>query len=124
MANLQNPQANPIAAPILTNPEINGVVTTTGVTFPSCTIAGIVMSGGFNASAQEIINLYRSSWTSSVDSSVPVDKIMITGFDIAAGHRAFALSCEEVTVNAAAGASDWYLPVRINGATYKLLLHS
>ena len=60
----------------------------------------------------------------AIDSAAVADEVSFSSYDISAGHRALALSCEEVSVNAAAGASDWYLPVRINGATFKLLLHS
>jgi len=61
---------------------------------------------------------------SSVDSIAVTDLVTIGGYDISAGHRALAIGSEETVVNSAAGASDKYLPIRVNGATYKLLLHS
>jgi len=64
------------------------------------------------------------SFNNSVDSAAVADRVSLGGYEISAGHRALAISSEEVVVTAAAGASDEYLPVRINGATYKLLLHS
>jgi len=64
------------------------------------------------------------SFTTSLDSALVADKVSLGGYEIAAGQRSLAISQENPVVNAAAGASDNYLPVRINGATYKLLLHS
>jgi len=60
----------------------------------------------------------------SQDSAAVADQVSLGGYEISAGHRALAISSEEVVVAAAAGASDAYLPVRINGVTYKLLLHN
>jgi hypothetical protein len=62
--------------------------------------------------------------TGSTDSGAVVDYIGIGGYDISAGHRALAISTEEVVVASAAGASDAYVPIRYNGVTYKLLLHT
>jgi len=64
------------------------------------------------------------SWTTSLDSTAVADTVSISGYEIGAGHRALAISSEEAVVVAAAGASDAYVPIRYNGTTYKLLLHS
>ncbi len=52
------------------------------------------------------------------------DTVGVGGYDMSAGHRALAIGTEEVAVVAAAGASDVYMPIRWNGVTYKLLLHT
>ena len=61
-------------------------------------------------------------FSASVDSVAVADQVSIGGYEISAGHRALAISSEEVVVTEAIGASDRTLPVRINGATYKLML--
>jgi len=62
-------------------------------------------------------------FSTSLDSALVADHVSLGCFDIG-GLRALAISQENPAVNAAAGASDWYLPVRVNGVTFKLLLHS
>ncbi len=88
------------------------------VTWTGATHTGIVLSGALDAAGQKI------KYTTSLDSAAVANEVSISGYEISAGHRALAISSEEVVVTAAAGASDKYLPVRINGATFKLLLHS
>ncbi len=66
----------------------------------------------------------KVSFTGSLDSAAVADQVSLGGFEISAGHRALAISSEEVVVTEAVGASDRTLPVRINGATYKLMLHT
>lgn len=109
----------PQNSPVINTPQINGIVTTTGLTMPA-----FALSGTLNASGASITNAYRFTTASNVDSSAAADLVMFAGYDISAGHRALSLGCEEVAVNAAAGASDWYIPIRLNGVTFKLLLHS
>lgn len=58
----------------------------------------------------------------SQDLATVADQVSLGGYEISAGHRALAISSEEVVVTEAIGASDRTLPVRINGATYKLML--
>ena len=62
-------------------------------------------------------------FSTSIDSALVADHVSLGCFDIA-GLRSLAISQESPVVTAAAGASDEWMPVRINGATYKLLLHS
>lgn len=71
-----------------------------------------------------IVNAPVRMSQASVEPSATADRAGIYALDISAGHCALGISSEEVVVTAAAGASDVYLPIRINGATYKLLLHS
>ena len=65
---------------------------------------------------------YNVMFSVSVDSVAVTDQVSVGGFDISAGHRALAISSEEVVVTEAIGASDRTLPIRINGATYKMML--
>lgn len=58
----------------------------------------------------------------NIDSAAVADQVSLGGYEISAGHRALAISSEEVVVTEAIGASDRTLPVRINGATYKIML--
>jgi hypothetical protein len=81
-------------------------------------------AGGGFTDAIRIAGGYPLTFNGSQDSGVPVAAVSLGAYDLAAGHRALAVSSEEVPVNAAAGVSDWYVNVRWNGATYKLLLHS
>ncbi len=62
-------------------------------------------------------------FSTSIDSALVADHVSLGCFDIG-GLRSLAISQENPVVVAAAGASDEYLPIRINGVTYKLLLHS
>ena len=82
------------------------------------THTGIVLSGALDA-AGEIIK-----YTTSLDSAAVANEVSISGYEISAGHRALAISSEEVVITEAIGASDRTLPVRINGVTYKLMLHT
>ena len=97
------------------------VAGTTASTSPTTgslrTAGGLGVAGEINCGNQIAFN-------TSVDSAAVADEVAIGSYEISAGHRALAISSEEVVVTAAAGASDNYLPVQINGATYKLLLHS
>jgi hypothetical protein len=61
---------------------------------------------------------------SNVDPAIQADGVSIGAVDISPGHRTITFATEEVPVAAAAGASDVYVPVRWNGVTYKLLLHT
>jgi hypothetical protein len=62
------------------------------------------------------------TFNASVDSAAVADTVSLGGFDISAGHRALAISSEEVVVAGVAVASTHKYPVRINGATYNILL--
>lgn len=59
----------------------------------------------------------------NIDSAVVANSVSIGGYDIAAGHRALSISCEEVVVAEADETKFSHkLPVRINGATYNIML--
>lgn len=57
-------------------------------------------------------------------SSSPADMIQLYSVDLSAGNATLGLRTETAVTAAAAGASDAYLSIRVNGATYKLLLHT
>lgn len=57
----------------------------------------------------------------SQNSAAVADQVSLGGFEISAGHRALAISSEEVVLTESV-TSDRTLPVRINGATYKFCL--
>lgn len=63
------------------------------------------------------------SFTTSVDSAAVADTVSLGGYEISAGHRALAISSEEVVVTETDETKFSHkLPVRINGATYNLML--
>ncbi len=84
-----------------------------GTSYPMATFTG----AGFYSNNPLILQQNASQ-------NAGVDVISINGYDISAGHRALSIGTEEVVVAAAAGASDVYMPIRWNGVTYKLLLHT
>jgi len=63
------------------------------------------------------------TFSASADSAAVADTVTIGGYDISAGHRALAIGTEEVV---AADTDETKfshkLPVRINGATYNIML--
>lgn len=54
----------------------------------------------------------------------PADMIQLYSVDISAGNASLGLRTETAVTAAAAGASDAYLNIKVNGTTYKLLLHT
>lgn len=52
------------------------------------------------------------------------DKVLLGAQDLSAGNCTLAIGTETAVTAAAAGASDAYLNIKINGSTYKLLLHT
>jgi len=63
------------------------------------------------------------SFDQDVDSAAVADTVSISGYEIGAGHRALAISSEEVVVVEADETKFSHkLPVRINGATYNIML--
>ncbi len=63
------------------------------------------------------------TYLATVDSAAVANQVTIGGYDISAGHRALSLSCEEVVVVETDETKFSHkLPVRINGATYNLML--
>lgn len=61
-------------------------------------------------------------FTDTDDSAAVANEVSLSGYEISAGHRALAISSEEVVITEAAGAADRSYPIRINGVTYKMLL--
>jgi len=63
------------------------------------------------------------SFGTSIDSAAVADEVSIGGYEISAGHRALAISSEEVVVTEIDETKFSHkLPVRINGATYNIML--
>ena len=60
----------------------------------------------------------------SINSAAVVDEVSIGGYDISAGHRALAISSEEVVVAAVGIASAFAYPVEINGTAYDILMRA
>lgn len=58
----------------------------------------------------------------SVDPAATADLVTLGGYDRSAGHRALAIGQEDPVVTSADTASTHALPVRINGANFKILL--
>jgi len=88
---------------------------------------GLVNSGTPNLAMQlaapGILTLDHSvRFDQSNDSAAVANEVSLGGYEIAAGERSLAISQENPVVAEAIGASDRTLPVRINGATYKIML--
>jgi hypothetical protein len=65
----------------------------------------------------------KLSFNGTLDSAAVTDQVSIGGYEISGGHRALALSSEEVVVTEVDETKFSHkLPVRINGATYNLML--
>ncbi len=62
--------------------------------------------------------------TAVLDSAAIADQVAIGGFDLGAGARALAVSQEDPVITEAVGASDRTWRVRLNGVTYKVMLHT
>jgi hypothetical protein len=64
----------------------------------------------------------NSGATANDDFAAVADQVKLGNYDIAAGRRTLALATEEAVAVEAALASTHTLSVRINGATYRILL--
>ncbi len=87
-------------------------------TFANITLTGMVLSGPIDAAGQFV------TWTASLDSALVADEVSISGYEIAPGRRALAISTEEPLTVEAVGASDRTLAIRHNGATIKIMCHT
>jgi hypothetical protein len=64
-----------------------------------------------------------TNFPTSIDLSSAADLVKIGGYEISAGHRALCIGCEEAVVAETDETKFSHkLPVRINGATYNLML--
>jgi len=78
--------------------------------------------------ALDIYGTYLNSplgfyFSGSTDESAEADYVKVGGYEISAGHRALCIGCEEVVVVETDETKFSHkLPVRINGATYNLML--
>jgi len=79
-------------------------------------LVGITLGGALQAKGQFI------TWDTSLDSAAVADQVSLSGYEIAVGARALAISQEDPVITEAVGASDRTLRVRINGTTYKIML--
>ena len=101
----------------------DGAVTITDATAStSATTGALIVSGGIGA-AKDIHTAGDINFMTSVDSAAVADTVSLGGYEISAGHRALAISSEEVVAadDDEAKFSN-KLPVRINGATYNIML--
>jgi hypothetical protein len=79
--------------------------------------------GGSPNFAGLIIDTTDIAFSTSVDSAAVADEVSLGGYEISAGHRALAISSEEVVVvDVDETKFSHKLPVRINGATYNIML--
>ena len=62
------------------------------------------------------------TWTASVDSAAVADQVSIGRYEIGADNTVLALSQETAVASAVVGASTHKMQVRINGATYFIML--
>lgn len=89
---------------------VTGTVAKAVWTFSDSTLVGMVLSDDL-------------TFSTSVDSALVANEVSLSGFDIG-GARSLAISQENPVVVEAIGASDRTLPVRINGADFKIMLHT
>jgi len=88
----------------------------------SSTIDRLAISGAIDIAVVTWTNCYNV-FATSIDSAAVADQVSVGGYEISAGHRALAISSEEVVVaDADETKFSHKLPVRINGATYNLML--
>jgi len=81
------------------------------------TLPAVTLGGTLDAAGQFI------SWTTSLDSAAVADTVSLSGYEISAGHRALAISSEEIVVAEVDETKFSHkLPVRINGVTYNIML--
>lgn len=65
----------------------------------------------------------KLTFPTSIDAAAVADEVSLGGYDISAGHRALAISSEEVVVVEVDETKFSHkYPVRINGATYNIML--
>jgi hypothetical protein len=72
-------------------------------------------------------NVYAQSllkFSMSIDAASTANEVHLGAYELAADRRSLAISTEEAVAVEAVGASDRTLSVRINGATYKIMLHT
>ena len=100
---------------------IPGMPPLTGMTAGELLVATSATTAAWQNTGVKLADL---TFNASVDSALVADEVSLGGYDIAPGERSLAISQENPVVVAAAGASDRYLPIRVNGATFKLLLHT
>jgi hypothetical protein len=82
----------------------------------------VTLGGGTDLVSLGIVNTWLT-FNTSIDSDAIADQVSIGGYDISAGHRALAISSEEVIVAETDETKFSHkLPVRINGATYNIML--
>lgn len=74
----------------------------------------------FGTSASNTLALFSGT----VPGSSPADTVQLFSVDISAGNASLGIRTETAVNVSAAGASDAYLDVKINGTAYKLLLHT
>jgi len=66
---------------------------------------------------------YNLMFPTSIDSAAVADQVSLGGYELSAGHRALAISSEEVVVVEVDETKFSHkLPVRINGVTYNIML--
>jgi hypothetical protein len=82
------------------------------------------MTGGVNGGTDAYVTcLKKFVFPSSLDSAAVADEVSLGGYEISAGHRALAISSEEAVVAETDETKFSHkLPVRINGATYNIML--
>jgi hypothetical protein len=102
-------------------------VRTTNLVFKEVNAFGFVITDDTEASRLNLTvdTIYPYSnvyFPASGDSISEADTVKLGGFDLAAGRRTLALGTEEAVAVEAALASTHTLSVRINGATYRILL--
>uniref|UniRef100_A0A6M3KD41 Uncharacterized protein n=2 Tax=viral metagenome TaxID=1070528 RepID=A0A6M3KD41_9ZZZZ len=92
-----------------------------GATDPYFSIGGSQQFKFYNSGITNFA--HNVMFSVSVDSAAVADQVSIGGYEISAGHRALAISSEEaVVVEVDETKFSHKIPVRINGATYNLML--
>ena len=84
---------------------------------------GVLLGGTTEIDGDVHLDGNQLIFRTSADPSVSADRVKVGGYDIGAGQRVLAISCEEA-VTTESSTPDTTLLVRINGATYKWVLEA
>jgi len=94
-----------------------------GTTASTSSATGSLRTAGGLGVAGDVFVGGDVNFSASVDSAAVADQVSLGGYEISAGHRALAISSEEVAVEEVDESKFSHkLPVRINGATLNIML--
>ena len=88
-------------------------------------VVRMAVSSGYAAANTDIaIQSCNLTFITSLDPGSVADTVSIGGYEEGAGARVLSIGQEDAVITEAIGASDRTLRARINGVTYKIMLHT